>query len=380
LAPVVAVVFGGVVALRFLANDPFEYDFRQLRSRISDADGAVSIGKRTARIREAGHDGVVILAATRAQARTAASALATNALVGHAFTIDDMIPDRQPEKLALIARMRRSIDKLVPRLEDPERGQLLANRPPDNLRAITEADLPPKLRDPFTESGGTVGRIVLVTPAPGHSAWDGHFLLAFARAVAATQLTDGSVVRAAGQPLIFADVLRSVLSDGPRAVACALVGVLALVLVSLRRARPTLLVIATVVGGVALAVGAASLCGMRLNFLNFVALPITVGVGADYAINLVRRRLDEPHLSPDDLVASTGSAILLCSLTTIIGYGTLLVASSRAVASFGLLAVLGEAACLMTALLLVPSWLDHRAVARQHSRNRTTQRMRPRMG
>ena len=368
--PVAAVLLGGVLALRFLANDPFEYDFRELRSRISDADGAVSIGKRTARIREAGHDGVVILADTRAQARAAASALARNAVVGHAYTIDDMIPDRQPEKLALAARMRRSIDKLLAKVDDQERRQLLANRPPDNLRAIAEEDIPPKLRDPFTEKDGTVGRIVLVTPAPGHSGWDGHFLLAFARAVAATRLPDGNVVRAAGQPLIFADVLRSVLSDGPRAVACALVGVLALVLVSLRRARPALLVVGTVIGGLALAVGAASLCGMRLNFLNFVALPITVGVGADYAINLARRRLDEPNLSPDDLVAGTGGAIILCSLTTIIGYGTLLVASSRAVASFGLLAVFGEAACLMTALLLLPPWLDHRAINARSARRR----------
>ena len=66
------------------------------------------------------------------------------------------------------------------------------------------------------------------------------------------------------------------------------------------------------------------------------------------------------ELSPERLLQSTGGAIILCSLTTIIGYGTLLVAASRAIASFGLLAVFGEAACLMTAILLVPVLLAWR--------------------
>ena len=39
--------------------------------------------------------------------------------------------------------------------------------------------------------------------------------------------------------------------------------------------------------------------GMKLNFLNFVALPISIGVGADYAVNLLERyRLLGPDADP----------------------------------------------------------------------------------
>src|SRR5262249_12830185 len=161
-----------------------------------------------------------------------------------------------------------------------------------------------------------------------------------------------------------ADILRSVLSDGPRAVACSLFGVLLLVIGSMRRARPVVIVIGTVLGGLAVTLGIGALLGMRLNFLNFVAIPITIGVGADYAINLVRRHLAEPELAPERLVATTGGAVVLCSLTTMIGYGTLLVAANRAIASFGLLAALGEVACLTTAMLLLPSLLARVSVDR----------------
>lgn len=366
--PMVAIAAGGALTIHFLVNDPFEYDFRQLRSRLSDTDGAVTLGKRTARIRDAGHDGVVLLAETRAQARAAASVLAHNPAVGHAYVFDDLIPDRQTEKLALLARIRRTIDKILPLLDDRERASVLAARPPETLRAVGDEDVPAKLRLPFTEKDGTIGRTVLVTAPPGHSSWDGHYLLSFASAVAETHLGDGGVVRAAGQPLIFADILRSVLSDGPRAVAFSLAGVLVLVFGAVRRVRASLLVLGTVVGGVVVSLGMASLCGMHLNFLNFVAVPITIGVGADYAINLVRRQLDEPDLSPEGLLEGTGGAIVLCSLTTIIGYGTLLVATSRAIASFGLLAVFGEGACLMTAVLILPVLLRGATVKREARR------------
>jgi hypothetical protein len=56
-------------------------------------------------------------------------------------------------------------------------------------------------------------------------------------------------------------------------------------------------------------------------------------------------------------VCSTGSAVALCSLTTIIGYSSLLLARNRALFSFGLLAVLGEIACLTAAVVALPAWL-----------------------
>ena len=53
-------------------------------------------------------------------------------------------------------------------------------------------------------------------------------------------------------------------------------------------------------------------------------------------------------------MADTGSAVALCSVTTIIGYSTLLLASNRALRSFGLAADIGEVTCLFSALILLP--------------------------
>jgi predicted RND superfamily exporter protein len=56
--------------------------------------------------------------------------------------------------------------------------------------------------------------------------------------------------------------------------------------------------------------------------------------------------------------------VTLCSLTTIIGYSSLVVARNQALVSFGLLAGLGEVACLAAALLALPAVLRWREVAR----------------
>jgi predicted RND superfamily exporter protein len=56
-------------------------------------------------------------------------------------------------------------------------------------------------------------------------------------------------------------------------------------------------------------------------------------------------------------VRGTGGAVGLCSLTTIVGYSSLLVAQNVGLFLFGLLAVFGEIACLTTAVVVLPAVL-----------------------
>jgi predicted RND superfamily exporter protein len=47
----------------------------------------------------------------------------------------------------------------------------------------------------------------------------------------------------------------------------------------------------------------------------------------------------------------------VCSLTTIIGYGSLLVSDNLAIRGFGTASLIGEITCVLTALVLVPALL-----------------------
>jgi predicted RND superfamily exporter protein len=111
--------------------------------------------------------------------------------------------------------------------------------------------------------------------------------------------------------------------------------------------------IVTLLVGVVWMVGMAGIAGVRITFLNFIALPITFGIGAEYALNLaVRFREDKDMIKA---VVSTGGAVAICSWTTIVGYGSLLAASNKALIGFGAMAILGEIFCLASAILALPA-------------------------
>ncbi len=83
-----------------------------------------------------------------------------------------------------------------------------------------------------------------------------------------------------------------------------------------------------------------------------MALPITLGLGIDYAVNLAHRA---DARDPSAAVRNVGGTVLVCSLTTAIGYASLLVSDNLGIRSFGLASLLGEVACVTAALLVVPA-------------------------
>jgi predicted RND superfamily exporter protein len=116
-------------------------------------------------------------------------------------------------------------------------------------------------------------------------------------------------------------------------------------------------VIAALIVGVLWLGAATMILHVRINFANFIAFPITFGIGVDYAVNIVSRYVQDKRRGILDAVRLTGSAVVLSSLTTIIGYSSLLLAENRALFLFGLVAVFGEIACLLTATTFMPAVL-----------------------
>ena len=163
--------------------------------------------------------------------------------------------------------------------------------------------------------------------------------------------------RVAGSLPVSADIRSSVQRDGPLASGLAFGGVLCVILFMFRRQLATVYVVLSLTVGVLWLVAASMVLDVKINFANFIAFPITFGIGADYAMNVMARWIQDGKRDIVSTVRATGSAVMLCSLTTIIGYASLLLAENRALYLFGVLAVLGELTCLATALVLLPAGL-----------------------
>src|SRR4029079_19729572 len=271
-------------------------------------------------------------------------------VIGQIVTVFDLLPgppEVQKRKLETLAQIRKlTRHPALSILTEKEKKDLAKVDPSPDLHELGPMDLPAIARRPFTEVDGSVGKVVLVYPPERSvSVWNGRDLLRIASVLQEIKLDGGKVIETSGFAVVFGSMIRSVLHDGPIATAASLIAVLIIISFTIRPAAAALMALTTLGLGVLLMMGGAGLAQVHVTFLNFIALPITFGIGAEYALNVVTRYREERNI--EHAVLSTGAAGALCSWTTIVGYGSLLMARNRALNGFGWMAILGEIACLL---------------------------------
>ncbi len=389
-------VFAGWHTWRYLKSDPIEYELWRLENdpgppvaRSSASVLGDSVGPICGRT---GPDGMAILVDRVDQVQPLTQALQTRWDAAPAdkkpfarvYTILDLIPDRQPEKLKLLKDARARLERLRELGKISDADWASANEwVPADLAQFGIAELPEQVARPFTERDGTRGRIVYIAPTENESVRDVRYLRRWADSFRFVQLPNGETIVGGGRAVVVADMLEAVIGEGPKATLVSMLGTALVVFFAglvarappgspggvrrLRRGLVTgLLVLVALAMGMSFMGAAFEWVGLKINFLNFIAIPITCGIGADYAINVVHRWRAEGPGKLALAVRETGGAVVLCSLTTTLGYLALLRSINAAVRTFGTAAVLGEVSCLLAALVALPAllWiLDRRASA-----------------
>ena len=140
----------------------------------------------------------------------------------------------------------------------------------------------------------------------------------------------------------------------------ALAVVLVLLFLHFRNPRWVGMALTPLLSGVAYMLGASALLGIDLNPANAVAIPLILGIGIDDGIHIVHRYREKKDVG--QAIKLTGRAVIMTSLTTMVGFGSLSTSHFPALASLGQLALLGIGSCLLTSLLLLPSllWAIHK--------------------
>ncbi|HEX2736302.1 MAG TPA: MMPL family transporter [Polyangiaceae bacterium] len=349
-------------------QDPWEYDFGKLGSASSRSKGAGQWSSRSNELFGARGSAQLLLADDMSQVLDVAAQVARAdaehdgpPLIEKIETIYDIIggpPDLVQKKLALLAKIRTHIDAIAPNLSPEDRPIADKWRPPESLAAPKPDALPPEISFRYTEKDGRVGTPVYVTLASGVSQSRGETLLKLNELLNKIHLPDQRIVPNAARATVFAEMIRSMGRDGPRASWLSFGLVVLVTAVGTRSLRALVCVLGSLLMGLGWMLGFAAWGDLKLNFLNFVAIPLTFGIGVEYAINLFDRIVGEgEHVERG--IRSVGGPVMLCSLTTILGYGALLFADNRALVSFGHYAILGELTCIVSALFVLPGlmWL-----------------------
>ncbi len=273
-------------------------------------------------------------------------------------TLQDFIPGQQAEKV----RVLRQIDDLLPaqllrqlRPEERELAQGLLSE--NSFKRFGPGELPELVRGKFRERDGTLGKLILIEPSLSPELQKSENLIHFVHSVrdSVDKIVPGTAV--AGTLPVTSDLFESIVKDGPKATFFAFVAVFLLVILLFREVRTAALCSFALFLGVLWLFGYVLIFDQKINFLNFIALPITFGIGVDYGVNVFQRYRLEKKGGILPVLEQTGGAVLLASFTTVTGYGSLLIASNQAFVSFGKLAVLGELTCVLAAVVSLPALL-----------------------
>ncbi len=356
-------------SVHYFATDPMEYDMTKLRTEHKGARSEA--GLLSERVDEVvgriGQDGMAIMVDRVDQALPVKAVLEHRRDIAptdlkpfeQVVTLFDLLPKDQKEKIPLLNETRDLLLRARMRgvIAEKDWVELTPYLPPTALTLLGLDDLPEQMARAFTEKDGTRGRIVYITPKDGRSVWDGHYLELWADSFRTIELPNGEVIHGSGRAVIFADVIKAVVEDAPKAIIASFAGTWLIVLLAFRGRRAGWTVMLTLLLGVTAMVAFLALKQLKLNFLNFVALPITFGIGVDYAVNVMERIRRDGTENMRQVIVETGGAVVLCSMTTTLGYLALTLSMNQAITSFGLAAAAGEMTCIVAAVLVMPAAL-----------------------
>lgn len=167
---------------------------------------------------------------------------------------------------------------------------------------------------------------------------------------------------AAGQGVSLYHHNNMILGGFKRAALFSLCLVVALLLLDFANIRKSLLALFPVLVGMGWTVGVMALVGMRLNVASIVVIPLILGIGVDAGIHMIHRcdinaRTHAGRAKLDEVLNGTGGAVMLSSLTTIVGFAGLLFGVHLGMVQLGAAMVIGVACTLVAGVVVLPALL-----------------------
>jgi hopanoid biosynthesis associated RND transporter like protein HpnN len=214
---------------------------------------------------------------------------------------------------------------------------------------VTLADLPLELRNRYIGASDKYRLFVY----PAADIWEFQPL---ARFVTEVRSVDPDVL---GTPITNFEFTREIAEAYEQAGLYAFLGITCLAFLMFRAMRPALLALIPLVTGSLWTLGFMGLFQVKFNVANLMVLPLIMAPAVESGIMIISRYREERSRSrlPLPLPKSTGQAVVFSSLSTIVGFGSLMISRHQGIFSIGLLLTYGVGSVLLASLTVLPSLL-----------------------
>ncbi len=258
-------------------------------------------------------------------------------------------PTEQSERLKVIQRMWTKVEEAGPLPKD-----LRAQVKYLDVDELKTTDLPPAMRRVYLGDENQPGYLMYIYNSVTMD--DADLARQFYND-AAEFTVNGKVYHPASEGFIFVEMLALMKADAFRAVALVSGITILLVLLFVRSFSAAAVILLPTMAGLVITVAAMVIFNLPLSIINMVILPSLIGISVDNGIHIYER-FQETSDPLAVVMKHTGQAASITTLTTMLGFGGLVMASMGGLRSLGMLALIGFSTCLILTWTLLPALLS----------------------
>ena len=166
-----------------------------------------------------------------------------------------------------------------------------------------------------------------------------------------------------GNPVQIYEASKQMRRSYEQAAFYALVAILPVLAMNFGSLLPTLLAILPLVAGMLQTFGLMGILDLPLNSANMIGLSLLLGMGMENGILITQDYLSQRGRYR--MGASTSVAVVLNTLTTMVGFAVLMLAAHRGLQSLGRMLSLGMGCCLFSSVVMLPAlmtWMTRNRV------------------
>ncbi len=208
--------------------------------------------------------------------------------------------------------------------------------------------LPSNIRDSLISRDGDS---YLISISPTQNPWEGTYRDIF------TDQMESVTDKGTGMILVGDQMNLMAQEDGRRASIFALIAVFLILVADFKNIKLAVISMLPLLSSFITLFGIMALTGIKFDFVNIIVVPLLIGIGIDNAVHINHRYLREGKGEMDLVIARTGTALLMTTLTTVIGFASFIPSIMRAMRSTGIVLSLALAIAFLYSVLFHPAIL-----------------------
>ncbi len=269
------------------------------------------------------------------------------------ISIYSFIPEYQTEKLQIIKKIKRLIDRKINLFDDKTIERYKKEFEPylEVATPLEEKHLPAWITDKLSLKDGTYDKFVIV--GLGGNKSDINDVIKIKREYG-TIKGDIKDYKLLGSYMLIAEIKNIINNHIPLAVIFSFTAVFLILLLLYLSFKDAVIVFLPLAAGILWMILTAVILGIKFNIFNMIVIPTVIGTGIDSAIHVFHRYKSEKEGDMDKVLKNTGGAVFFSSLTTLVGFGSVAFALHRGLRSIGIMASIGIISVTIVNLLFFP--------------------------